>query len=107
MWHHSGTAAYGWGNRQIPLPPRGTKEREPRSSGKIEVVGKSDGFVYMTYHRAPNPADNGRFLVFKSNPEAHWFDDYAEAKVICADGPKGMRAAAAQRDPAGVVVRSH
>jgi KamA family protein len=77
------------------------------TSGKIEVVGKSDGFVYMTYHRAPNPADNGRFLVFKSNPEAHWFDDYAEAKVICADGPKGMRAAAAQRDPAGVVVRSH
>ena len=65
------------------------------TSGKIEVVGKAYGLVYMTYHRTPNPADNGRFLVFKSNPEAHWFDDYAEAKVICAEETKRLRAAAA------------
>ncbi|HEX6718888.1 MAG TPA: KamA family radical SAM protein [Pyrinomonadaceae bacterium] len=65
------------------------------TSGKIEVVGKAYGLVYMTYHRTPNPADNERFLVFKSNPDAHWFDDYAEAKVICAEETKALRAAAA------------
>ena len=66
------------------------------ATGKIEVVGKSDGLVYMTYHRTPTIAgDNGGFLVFKSNPEAHWFDDYAEAKEMHRDEAKGLRAAAA------------
>lgn len=66
------------------------------TSGKIEIVGKSDGHVYMRYHRSPNAAVNGRFMVFKSNPAAHWFDDYDEAKHMPRDGEKTMRAAAAQ-----------
>jgi lysine 2,3-aminomutase len=48
------------------------------STGKIEIVGKTKDFVYFKYHRAADDADSGRFLVFKSNPNAYWFDDYDE-----------------------------
>lgn len=68
------------------------------TSGKIEVAGKSDGLVYLRYHRSPNPLDNGRFMVFKSNPEAYWFDDYEEAKDIEREGTRTMQAAAAPTD---------
>jgi lysine 2,3-aminomutase len=68
------------------------------TSGKIEIVGKSEDRVYMRYHRSPNAAVKGRFMVFKSNPAAYWFDDYDEAKHMPRDGEKTMRAAAAQAE---------
>ena len=46
------------------------------SSGKIEIAGKTKDFVYFKYHRAADDADSGRFLVFASNPDACWLDDY-------------------------------
>ena len=48
------------------------------ATGKIEILGKTKEFVYLKYHRAANDQDSGRFLVFKSNPNAYWFDDYDE-----------------------------
>jgi len=47
-------------------------------TGKIEIVGKTSDFVYFKYHRAAKEEDSGRFMVFKSNPDACWFDDYDE-----------------------------
>lgn len=47
-------------------------------SGKIEVVGKTDDYVFMRYHRAADPADKSKFMVVKNNPTAYWFDDYQE-----------------------------
>lgn len=52
------------------------------STGKIEIVGKAAGRVYFKYHRAAEDKDNGRFLIFNSNPNACWLDDYEE--VACA-----------------------
>ncbi|MHC4535827.1 MAG: KamA family radical SAM protein [Planctomycetota bacterium] len=46
------------------------------TTGKIEILGKTKKFVYFKYHRAADDQDSGRFLVFKSNPNAYWFDDY-------------------------------
>ncbi|MBU0515962.1 MAG: KamA family radical SAM protein [Proteobacteria bacterium] len=46
--------------------------------GKIEVVGLADGQVFMRFHRAPGHQDRGRFLIFPSNPQAYWLDDYTE-----------------------------
>ena len=46
------------------------------STGKVEIVGKTDKYVYMKYHRAFDDADSGRFMAFKSNPQACWLDDY-------------------------------
>jgi L-lysine 2,3-aminomutase len=51
------------------------------SSGKIEIVGKSEGQVFLKYHRAADGSDNGRMLIFRSNPNACWLDDYEEAST--------------------------
>jgi KamA family protein len=48
------------------------------STGKIEIVGRMEDFVYFKYHRAAEDTDNGRFLALESNPEACWLDDYTE-----------------------------
>lgn len=53
------------------------------ASGKIEIVGKTEGFVYFKYHRAANDADSGKLLVFRSNPGACWLDDYGEPVDAC------------------------
>jgi len=51
------------------------------ATGKIEIIGKLAGRVYFKYHRAADDADSGRILVFASNPDAYWLDDYEE--VTC------------------------
>ena len=48
------------------------------ASGKIEIVGISNYYIYFKYHRAACDEDSGRFLAFRSNPNACWFDDYDE-----------------------------
>ena len=48
------------------------------STGKIEIVGKTEDSIYFKYHRAADDEDSGRFLVWESNPEALWLDDYTE-----------------------------
>lgn len=46
------------------------------ATGKIEVVGKTAGQVFMRYHQSADPANIGKFMVFRSNPMARWFGDY-------------------------------
>jgi len=48
------------------------------ATGKIEVAGMDDEHIYFKYHRAADPENEGKFLVFKRNPNAYWFDDYTE-----------------------------
>jgi lysine 2,3-aminomutase len=43
-------------------------------SGKIEMVGLDDSHIYLRYHRAKNPADEGRFMVFERDDNAYWLD---------------------------------
>ena len=47
-------------------------------SGKIEIIGMTDKHIYFKYHRAAEAHNSGRFMIFKRNPEAYWFDDYDE-----------------------------
>ncbi|RLJ71600.1 L-lysine 2,3-aminomutase [Hydrogenivirga caldilitoris] len=47
-------------------------------TGKIEILGKTEEFVFFRYHRSADPENAGRFLIFRRNPEAYWFDDYTE-----------------------------
>ena len=61
------------------------------SSGKIEIVGKTKDMVYFKYHRAFRDQDSGRFMAFRSNPEACWFDNYDEPVENCpVDWPEGL-----------------
>jgi lysine 2,3-aminomutase len=51
-------------------------------TGKVEVVGKMNNKMVFRYHRAPNPLDCGRVMVFDSDPNAGWFDDYLAADAV-------------------------
>ncbi len=48
------------------------------STGKIEIIGKTEDLVYFKYHRAANDNNSGSFLILASNPNACWLDDYIE-----------------------------
>lgn len=48
------------------------------SSGKVEIIGRTDKHVYLKYHRAADDNDSGRFIQLRSNPWACWLDDYDE-----------------------------
>ncbi len=47
-------------------------------TGKIEILGKTESMVFFRYHRAADPANAGKFMVYRRNPDAHWFDDYRD-----------------------------
>jgi KamA family protein len=48
------------------------------TTGKIEILGMTDEHIFFRYHRAANPEEKARIMVFRRNPEAYWFDDYQE-----------------------------
>ncbi len=43
--------------------------------GKVEIVGVTPSHIYVRYHRAKDPAREGKFLVFQRDDEAYWYDD--------------------------------
>lgn len=45
------------------------------ASGKIEVTGIDDARIYLRYHRAKSPADEGRLLICRRDDQAFWLDD--------------------------------
>ncbi len=47
------------------------------ATGKIEVVGVDDEHLYMRYHHAKNVEDEGRFMTFRRDDTAFWFDQLA------------------------------
>lgn len=51
-------------------------------TGKIEVVGRMGTKIIFRYHRAPNPLDCGRLMIFESDPMAGWLDDYLVPKRV-------------------------
>lgn len=65
------------------------------STGKIEVAGMTDELITFRYHRAPDPRESSRILVFLRNPAAKWLDDYTE---LVACHPLCVRGDAAHPD---------
>ena len=51
-------------------------------SGKIEVVGVDAQHLYLRYHRAKNPQDEGRMLVAQRDENAYWLDDLQIVKGL-------------------------
>ncbi|NYT08263.1 MAG: KamA family radical SAM protein [Methanomicrobiales archaeon] len=47
-------------------------------TGKIAIVGLDEEHVYFRYHQAAEYDDIGKFMAFKRNPVALWFDDYRD-----------------------------
>ncbi len=50
------------------------------ATGKIEIVGLTDDHAVFKYHRAADPRNTGRLMLFRRNPDAYWFDDYIESR---------------------------
>lgn len=57
------------------------------TTGKLEIVGKTEDRIYFKYHRAACDDDNGRFFWHRFNPDARWLDDYEE---VIGDYPATM-----------------
>ena len=45
-------------------------------TGKIEVLGLTEDTIIFKFHRAADPFEKSRIVIFKRNPEAYWYDDY-------------------------------
>ncbi len=51
------------------------------STGKIEVVGMDERRIFARYHRAKDPAEEGRMLLLKRDDTAYWFDQLEDAEA--------------------------
>jgi len=45
------------------------------SSGKIEIIGVDDDFIFLKYHRSRDKKLLGKIRLFKRNDYASWFDE--------------------------------
>jgi hypothetical protein len=43
-------------------------------TGKIEILAVDEERMYLRYHRAKDPDDRGRFLIYRRNDDAYWLD---------------------------------
>ena len=44
-------------------------------TGKIEVLAVDEEHIYLRYHRAKDPKDRGRFMIYERDDQAYWLDD--------------------------------
>jgi KamA family protein len=56
-------------------------------TGKIEILAVDDRHIYLRYHRARDPENRGRFMIYKRNDDAYWVDqleptDHGDAPVF-------------------------
>jgi KamA family protein len=49
-------------------------------TGKIEMIAMDDDLIYMRYHRALNPEDESKLMIFRRDDSAYWFDDLVAAR---------------------------
>jgi lysine 2,3-aminomutase len=55
-------------------------------TGKVEIVGIDARYIYLRYHRAKDPADEGRLMVYHRDDEACWLDDLVPVEGL--GGPR-------------------
>jgi len=67
-------------------------------SGKIEIVGVNEKYIYLKYHRAKSSKNDQRFFVCLRNDEANWLDQLPPAPGFMNDYYQTPQAA---EDPQG------
>ena len=58
------------------------------ASGKIEVAGVDDSFIYLRHHRAPKPEDCGKFIIVRRNDAGYWLEDFEMVTLVEPTGEK-------------------
>jgi KamA family protein len=59
---------------------RRAKYAMSHESGKIEIMAVDKQHIYLRYHRAKNPADQGRFMIYERDDNAYWLDQLTPAE---------------------------
>lgn len=54
-------------------------------TGKIEICGVDDDYIYLQYHRAHRKGDFGRMMVAERDDQAYWFDQLTLVSGAPAD----------------------
>ena len=49
-------------------------------TGKVEILAVDEQNIYLRYHRARDPENRGRFMVYKRNDDAYWLDQLEPAE---------------------------
>lgn len=55
------------------------------ATGKVEVVGVDERYIYARYHRAKDPKNRGRMMIFHRDDRAYWLDGLKPAVLVDAD----------------------
>jgi len=63
-------------------------------TGKIEICGADERFIYMRYHRAHRKEDYGEMVIALRDEEAFWLD-----QLTVVTGPQSALESAAEYDP--------
>lgn len=76
--------AFSGAMRQVSGLARRARLVMSHRSGKVEVMGMDEQFIYLRYHRAKSRADEGRVLVCHRDDAACWLDDLRPAMLQSA-----------------------
>ncbi len=49
-------------------------------TGKIEILAVDERHIYLRYHRAKDPENRGRFMIYQRDDAACWLDDLVPAE---------------------------
>lgn len=63
-------------------------------TGKIEILGVDDRYIYMRYHRAHRKVDYGKMVVALRDDDAYWLD-----QLTVVSGPDSAKRSAARSRP--------
>ena len=83
-------------NRQVSGLAKRARFAMSHRTGKIEIFGIDDRFIYMKYHRAHRKNDYGQVVVALRDDCAHWLD-----QLTVVSGPRSAARAAADYRPWG------
>ncbi len=83
-------------NRRVSGLAKRARFAMSHQTGKIEICGVDEHFMYMRYHRAHRAEDYGKMVIALRDDEAYWLD-----QLTVVSGPRSAVEAAAGYRPYG------
>ncbi|UCD06741.1 MAG: KamA family radical SAM protein [candidate division WOR-3 bacterium] len=72
---HKGLQVVERAKRMLDGPSKRFRYVMSHRTGKVEILGISDGYMYFRYHQAKDPADSGKFFKRRLVATAGWLDE--------------------------------
>jgi len=90
----TGFGIFNEANRLVSGLAKRARYAMSHATGKIEICGVDDNFIYMKYHRAHRRRDYGKMVIARRDDEAYWLD-----RLTLVAGPESAIEHAADYDP--------